>query len=167
MARRTLRGTLDENGAKGAVMKILLAYDGFQHSKHALEESAELAAKGRAAVTILSVVPETDARGSKSGGHRWLAPHAHQDVAVAHGYLRERGIEAEMKIAYGDPTEEVSKAASEGGYDLLVVGSRGRGALGELVLGSVSQRLVDDAPCPVLIAGKDATVRHTPADSVR
>jgi nucleotide-binding universal stress UspA family protein len=88
-------------------------------------------------------------------------------VAVAHGYLRERGIEAEMKIAYGDPTEEVSKAASEGGYDLLVVGSRGRGALGELVLGSVSQRLVDDAPCPVLIAGKDATVRHAPADSVR
>ena len=148
-------------------MKILLAYDGFQHSKHALEETAELAAKGPAAVTILSVVPEADARGSKSGGHHWLAPHAHQDVAVAHGYLRERGIEAEMKIAHGAPTEEIWKAASEGGYDLLVVGSRGRGALGELILGSVSQRLVDDAPCPVLIAGKDATVRHAPADSVR
>ena len=44
---------------------------------------AELAADGRAEVTILSVVPEAEARGSKSGGHRWLAPHAHLDVAVA------------------------------------------------------------------------------------
>lgn len=148
-------------------MKILLAYDGFQHSKHALEESAELAAKGRAAVTILSVVPEADARGSKAGGHRWLAPHAHQDVAVAHSYLGERGIEAEMKIAHGEPTEEICTEASDGGYDLVVAGSWGRGALGELILGSVSQRLVDEAPCPVLIAGKGATVRHAPADSIR
>lgn len=144
-------------------MKILLAYDGFPHSKHALEETAELAANGRAEVTILSVVPEAEARGSKSGGHRWLAPHAHQDVAVAHRYLHGREIEAEMKIGHGDPADEIRKEASEGGYHLVVVGSRGRGALGELLLGSVSRQLVDVAPCPVLVAGKDVTVRHEPA----
>lgn len=143
-------------------MKILLAYDGFQHSQHALEEAAALAANGGAEVTVFSVVPEAEARGSKSGGHRWLAPHAHHDVAFAHRYLNERGIQAEMKISHGTPADEIRKEASEGGYDLVVVGSRGRGALGELILGSVSQKLVDEAPAPILVAGKDANVRHEP-----
>lgn len=147
-------------------MKILLAYDGFSHSRHALEEAAELAANGRAEVLVFSVVPETDARGSKSGGHRWLAPHAHVDVARAHAYLRERGIEAEMKIAHGDPFAAIRDEAAAGGYDLVLVGSRGRGAVGELLLGSVSRKLVDGAPCPVLVAGGDATVRHEPTEPV-
>ncbi len=43
-------------------MKILLAYDGFEHSRHALEETAKLAADGRGEVTVMSVVPEADAR---------------------------------------------------------------------------------------------------------
>lgn len=144
-------------------MKILLGYDGFPHSRHALEQAAELAANGRAEVTILGVVPEGEARGSKSGGHRWLAPHAHRDVAVAYEYLNERGIKAEMKIAYGDPADGIGKEATEGLFDLIVVGSRGRGPLGQLLLGSVSQKLVDRAPCPILVVGKDATVQHDPA----
>lgn len=82
-------------------MKILLAYDGMERSKHALEEVGELAAVGDSDVTIVSVVPESEARASKAGGHRVLAPHAHQDVAVAHKYLRERGMDAEMKVLYG------------------------------------------------------------------
>ena len=142
-------------------MNILLAYDGLPHSKHALDEVAELAANGVATVTILSVVPEGEARGSKSGGHRWLAPHAHQDVAVAHSFLRERGIGAEMKIAHGDPADEIRRVAASGRYDLVVLGSRERGPLGRL-LGSVSQKLVDASPCPVIIAGKDARVRREP-----
>ena len=72
-------------------MKILLAYDGMERSKHALEEARELGS-GSANVTIVSVVPESEARASKAGGHRWLAPHAHQDVAVAHEYLSDAGI---------------------------------------------------------------------------
>ena len=54
-------------------MRILLAYDGFEHSRHALEETAKLAADGHGAVTVLSVVPP-DAQGSKSGGHVRVAP---------------------------------------------------------------------------------------------
>ena len=143
-------------------MKILLAYDGFEHSSHALEEAAKLAVGGQGAVTVLSVVPESDARASKAGGHRWLAPHAHQDVAVAHERLRERGVESEMKTAHGDPVEEILREAESGAYDLVVVGSRGLGPVGRLLLGSVSERLVRTAPCPVLVAGEDLTERHEP-----
>jgi nucleotide-binding universal stress UspA family protein len=143
-------------------VKVLLAYDGFEHSRQALEETAELAAEGRSQVTILSVVPEDDAGASKAGGHRMMAPHAHQDVARAHQLLRERGIESEMKIAHGAPLDEIVREAETGGYDLVVVGSRGLGPVGRLILGSVSERLVLRSPVPVLVAGSETTERHEP-----
>ena len=111
-------------------MKILLAYDGYEHSENALASAATLSEAGAAEVTIVSVVPP-DARGSKAGGHVGMRPHAHEDVARGHAYLRERGIESEMRIEHGDPVEEIVRVAREGGYDLIVTGSHGRGPIGE------------------------------------
>lgn len=143
-------------------MKVLLAYDGFTHSENALATAAELGRSPETEITILSVVPP-DARGSKSGGHVGLRPHAHEDVARAHAYLRERGVESSMQMEHGDPVTEILRVAEEGGYGLLLAGSRGRSAVGELVLGSVSKALVHQAPCPVLVVAKDATAQFEPA----
>lgn len=142
-------------------MKILLAYDGFDHSRHALEEAAKLASDGRGDVTVFGVVPP-DARGSKAGGHVGLRPHAHEDVAHAHEYLRQAGIESEMKTDHGEPAAQIVAEAKSGGYDLIVVGSRGLGPVGRLALGSVSNEVLRDAPCPVLVAGKETTERVEP-----
>ena len=146
-------------------MKILLAYDGFTHSDNALATTADLGRSSDAEITILSVVPP-DARGSKSGGHVGLRPHAHEDVARAHAYLRERGIESTMQMENGHPAGEIARVAEEGGYDLIVVGSRGRNAVGELLLGSVSHAVVKQAPCPVLVIAKDAEQRFEPTSAV-
>ena len=116
-------------------------------------------------ITILSVVPP-DARASKSGGHVGLRPHSHEDVARAHAYLRERGIESTMQMESGHPVDEIARVAEEGGYDLIVAGSRGRNAVGELLLGSVSRALVRQAPCPVLVVSKDAEERFEPTSAV-
>jgi nucleotide-binding universal stress UspA family protein len=75
-------------------------------------------------------------------------------VAVAHKYLAEGGVAAEMKVDYGDPVEEIRREALDGGYDLIIVGSRELGPVGRVVLGSVSARLVKESPCPVLVAGE-------------
>lgn len=147
-------------------MKILLAYDGFEYSKHALEEAAKLAAEDASTVTVVGVVPPT-ARGTKSGGHAGLPPHADEDIKIAHDFLRERGIEAETKIRHGDPAEELIREATEGGYDVAVAGSRGLGPVGQLVLGSVSRKLVKGMPCPVVVAGPETTVRHEPEVAAR
>ena len=132
-------------------MKLLLAYDGFEHSQSALEAVAAIAAGKGADVTILSVVPPS-ARGSKSGGHVGLRPHAGDDGARAREYLRERGIDAPMKIGHGDPAAEIVAEAEAGGYDAIVTGSRNRGTVGRLLLGSVSAEVARRAPCPVLVA---------------
>jgi nucleotide-binding universal stress UspA family protein len=146
-------------------MKILLAYDGFKHSENALAAVADLAGAPGTEVTILSVVPP-DARASKSGGHVGLRPHSHEDVARAHAYLRERGIESTMQMENGDPASEIARVAEEGGYDLIVAGSRGRSPVGELLLGSVSQSVVRQASCPVLVVTKDAEQRFEPTSAV-
>lgn len=143
-------------------MKILLAYDGYEHSENALASAATLSEAGAAEVTVVSVVPP-DARGSKAGGHVGMRPHAHEDVAREHAYLRERGIASEMRIEHGDPVEEIVRVAREGGYDLIITGSHGRGPIGEALLGSVSKALVRTAPCAVLVAGKEAEARFEPA----
>jgi nucleotide-binding universal stress UspA family protein len=142
-------------------MKILLAYDGFSHSDHALERAIELAGDG-GEITVLSVVPP-DARGSKSGGHVGIRPHAADDVARAHEKLLAAGIASEMRIEHGMPTAEILRVAEEGGYNLLVVGSRGLGRLGRLLLGSVSSEVVANAPCAVIVAGQDEHERFEPA----
>jgi nucleotide-binding universal stress UspA family protein len=147
-------------------MRILLAYDGFEHSQHALEQAAKLAADGKGEITVLSVVPP-DARASKSGGHVMLRPHAHEDVARAHAYLRELDLPSEMQMDAGDPAEQIVAEATTGGYDVVVVGSRGHGALGRLLLGSVSTEVVARAPCPVLVAGANMTEQIEPTQRSR
>jgi nucleotide-binding universal stress UspA family protein len=142
-------------------MKILLAYDGFEYSQHALEETARLATKDKATVTVVSVIPPT-ARGTKSGGHVGLPPHAEEDLRIAHDFLRERGIEAETKVRHGDPADELIEEAAQGGYDLAVAGSRGLGPVGQLLHGSVSHKLVKGMPCPLIVAGPEQTERHEP-----
>ena len=65
----------------------------------------------------------------------------------------------------GTATRSKRSAAAAGGYDLLVVGSRGLGPVGRLILGSVSTELARRAPIPVLVAGKDTTERIEPVSA--
>jgi nucleotide-binding universal stress UspA family protein len=147
--------------AKGDRMKILLAYDGFDHSAHAVAEAAKLAAASGADVTIFSVNPP-DAAGSKSGGHKGIRPHAHEDAARAHHFLDEHGVASEMKLSFGDPATEILAELESGDYDLVVVGSRRRGPVARTLLGSVGKELVERAPCSVLVAANrpDAPVEQ-------
>jgi nucleotide-binding universal stress UspA family protein len=62
----------------------------------------------------------------------------------------------------GFPRRWRCAAAETGGYDLLVVGSRGLGPVGRLLLGSVSAELTRRSPIPVLVAGQDKTERIEP-----
>jgi nucleotide-binding universal stress UspA family protein len=142
-------------------MKLLVAFDAFVHSAFALEKAAEVAAAEGADVTVIGVVPPS-ARGTKSGGHFGMAPHAEEDVEYARGCLADRGVDATTKVAYGDPADEILREARTGGYDLIVVGTRELGPIVGRLLGSVSRKVVEDAPCPVIVAGSSGAKRVKP-----
>jgi nucleotide-binding universal stress UspA family protein len=142
-------------------MKLLVAFDREDHTVLALDKAIEVAVAEEADVTVLSVVPPS-ARGSKSGGHMDLPPHADKDVAYAEKYLGDRGVQAETKVAQGHPADEILQEARAGDYDVIVVGTRELGPVVGLLLGSVSRKVVHDAPCPVIVAGKSGSKRMEP-----
>lgn len=71
--------------------------------------------------------------------------------------LAGRGVEVEARLAEGTPAEAIGDAARELGADLLVIGTRGHTGLTHALLGSVAERTLRTAPCPVL------TVKEPPA----
>jgi nucleotide-binding universal stress UspA family protein len=62
------------------------------------------------------------------------------------------GVATDDRVLLGRPSSVIVGSARELGADLIVVGSRGRGPIRTMLLGSVSAEVVDHAPCPVLVA---------------
>jgi nucleotide-binding universal stress UspA family protein len=141
-------------------MRILLAYDGREHSQPALEEAARIAAAEGASVTVLAV----DTPDSSPGRYGYVAepPHAVEDAAKAEAMLAGRGITTATKTTSGEAPDEILAEARAGGYDLLVTGSRGRGPIARTLMGSVSHRVAGAAPCPMLVVSEEHTVRIEP-----
>jgi nucleotide-binding universal stress UspA family protein len=69
--------------------------------------------------------------------------------------LRSLGLGVEIRVPTGDPFESIVALATEVGVDAVVVGSHAKGLVTQLVAGSVSERLVRDAPVPMLLTRFD------------
>ncbi|MHB1127878.1 MAG: universal stress protein [Bacillota bacterium] len=65
--------------------------------------------------------------------------------------LNEHKIPCTTMVSVGDPRIEICAAACKGGYDLIIIGNRGRSALAGIVLGSVSSHVMRNAHCSVLV----------------
>ncbi len=63
----------------------------------------------------------------------------------------QAGVPAEGLVREGEAAEEITKVAGEEDADLVVVGSHGAGMAERALLGSTSERVVREAPCPVLV----------------
>lgn len=150
--------------------KILVPLDGSEHSLRALEIAIQIAKKFDGKITLIHVysvsvrpviVPEPS---TLTPGIPIMAPTEYSRVAEA---VREAGArilangkekakaegveEVETMLKEGHVVQEIVKAAEEGKFDLIVMGARGISKIKELILGSVSDGVVRNAPCPVLI----------------
>jgi nucleotide-binding universal stress UspA family protein len=74
--------------------------------------------------------------------------------------LQERypHVPMELRLAHGDPAAETLHLATEAGCDIIVMGTQGKSGVGRFLLGSVAERVLRQASCPVL------TVKDVPAD---
>ena len=69
----------------------------------------------------------------------------------ASGGLSGFNLNYRQKTVWGDPSKEILKEAGEGGYDLIVIGSRGLDDMESWLMGSVSSRVIHSSPCPVTL----------------
>jgi nucleotide-binding universal stress UspA family protein len=134
--------------------KILLATDGSEHSLRATEKAIIVAkCDPNSSIEIVYVV---DGDTSKSEVLRnWntieVSDPRRERIRPTEEKAREAGVKYEVKILRGEPGPTIVKYANENQFDLIVIGSRGRNALQELVLGSVSHKVAKWAQCPVMI----------------
>ncbi len=130
--------------------KILVAFDGGDPARRALDTAIELARKFDATIAVVSVVPVHPGR---SPIDPWddTSTHAHE-LLEARKILREAGFEADLLEPAGDPAKTIERIVDDGGYDTVVIGSRGLNAIDRMLQGSVSEHVATHAHATVVIA---------------
>jgi nucleotide-binding universal stress UspA family protein len=129
---------------------ILLAYDGGEPAKRALEIAMDLTKRFEANLSVVSVVPIHPGR---SPVDPWDDRSVHaQELLEARRSLAENGIEAEMIEPAGDPAKEIERIATAGKFDTIVIGTRGLGTLNRVLQGSVSEHVAKNAEATVIVA---------------
>jgi nucleotide-binding universal stress UspA family protein len=130
--------------------KILVAYDGDEPARRALDAAADLAQAFEAELAVISVTPWQRDRFPVD---IWDDAGSHEKaLAAAAAALRERGLSADLLAPSGDPAATIEEVARAGGYDTIVVGSRDLGPVRRLIEGSVSERVATSAEATVVIA---------------
>jgi nucleotide-binding universal stress UspA family protein len=136
-----------------SVRRILLATDLSPASEGATRHAIELARDLAANLLIVSVI-DPAVRGVAGGrvermDQRRRARETSAQALVLRG--REAGVPVSFLVWEGEPGPSIVDAATSEQVDMVIVGSHGRGSMGRLLIGSVSEYVVRQAPCPVLV----------------
>ena len=130
--------------------KILVAYDGTGPSKRALATAAMLGKAFGAQLSVVSVVPH---RPGRLPIDPWDDKELHaEELLEARELLWADGMEAELIEPVGDPAVMIEQVVQKGGYDTVIVGARGLGAIGRFLQGSVSEHVATHSTATVIVA---------------
>lgn len=133
---------------------ILLAVDGSEHSIRAAKQASSLASgTPDAIVTIVFVADHANAKNEvlHSGSNMELDLQRRKKIQPVEEALAAANIRYKVEILRGTPGPTIVEYANKESFDILIIGSRGLNSLQEMVLGSVSHKVVKRANCPVLI----------------
>ena len=135
--------------------KVLIATDGSEYTKKAVDYGIELAINTGAKLQAIYVVD--------TGGYKSIPLSAPQEYAysilrqegdMAIKYVADKaeaaGLEAEGIIAEGHPAEELIKYAEKNSIDLIVMGTLGKSGLDRFLMGSVADKVIRNSKIPVI-----------------
>ena len=148
--------------------RVLVPVDFSEYTDHAVAYAMDLASTLGARVILLHVIQSPPWGGIAMDG---TLPHAystflqHLEAEVAHNmqaYVQRvtaAGLVGDMVVVHGVPFQEIVETAKSQQVDLIVMGTHGRTGLHHVLLGSVAEKVVHLAPCPVLVVRQPTMVR--------
>jgi len=145
------------------INKILLAVDGSSSSDKAARYALSLAQQTNSSVTVLNVgpMPVMDLMNYHPSMitedilpqqvEQRIEEHSQKILDKAAEVFKDSNIKVDTHFEFGHPAETITQYASENNFDLIVVGNRGLSEIKSLFLGSVSDKIIHMAHCPVLV----------------
>ena len=134
--------------------RILVAVDGSESAKRAFEKSVYLAKECNSRLDIIHVVLDSTYGGDSAATFQLIEELKQrgkkllEECAV---YASRSGVKVQTLLQLGDHAQVIIDTANKGDYDLIIMGSRGLSPFKELLLGSVSFKVMHQAGCPVMV----------------
>ncbi len=133
--------------------RILAAIDGSESAKKAFEESIYLAQKCNSKLDVVHVV-SCELGGDSATTFELiddLKTKAEKMLDEYKTLAAKNNVSVEIMIIQGDPARVIIELAKTKRHDLIIMGTRGKSAFQELLIGSVSQKVIHHASCPVMV----------------
>jgi len=148
---------------------VVVAHDGSRSAQEALAWAGRLAARADLDLHVVRAWAMTTAPQPSTWTPGYVPPLADYEKAVREeleAHVAVAGLDPDCRVTchvvHRPPAQALMQAAENA--SLLVMGPRGRGGFSGLLLGSVSDKLVHHAPCPVTVVRTGATGREIAAD---
>ena len=142
------------SACQGVYSSILVPFDASAQSRRSLERACALAKQDAATVTILYVIPRYEEMLDFMRTpqiEKSLRGEAERILGKGKALADTLGIETKALIAEGHSGDEIAIAVVKDGHDLVVMGTGGWRGVDKALLGSTAERVIRDAPCPVLV----------------
>lgn len=133
---------------------ILLAADGSENSLRAAKEAVKIAKINPGTmVTIIFVIDMVKVKTEvlHASSNEGLYMERRQKIVPIEQLFKDEQIKCQVEMIHGSPGPEIIKYANTQNVDLVVIGSRGLNSLQEMVLGSVSHKVMKRVQCPAMI----------------
>jgi nucleotide-binding universal stress UspA family protein len=137
--------------------KILVAVDGSQQSNRALKEAVRIAKFINGTITLIHVYSRDPSSSQLISASQQLSQILKDNGEAALEAAKKlvstecETVNVDTILLEGDAAEKIVETAHNGSFDLVVLGARGLSKLSGLILGSVSQGVIKNSPCPILI----------------
>jgi nucleotide-binding universal stress UspA family protein len=132
---------------------ILVAVDGSESANKAFERAIYLAQKCKSTIDLVHVV-QCEVGGDSANTFDVLEELKDKAKKMLEEYKNQAaktGVPIQITVMQGDPAKVIIEIAKAKSYDLIIMGTRGRSAFKELLIGSVSQKVMHHASCPVMV----------------
>lgn len=134
--------------------RLLVAVDGSDSAKRAFERSVYLAKRCNSKLDIIHVVLDSTYGGDSAATFQLIEELKERGKKLLDECKNEamrNGIQVETLLKLGDHAQVLIETANKGDYELIMMGSRGLSPFKELLLGSVSFKVMHHAKCPVMV----------------